>query len=103
MSATAPLSSVYKKALESYEQLNQQGKLKDEELALIKRNASISDVLQAIDEAKVKNESRRSTATTLIHKITPAYIEKLDRFSKIVETAIQSSKFYRVLIYIYHT
>ncbi|KAH8152885.1 uncharacterized protein LAJ45_03111 [Morchella importuna] len=90
MSVTNSLSDAYKNALETYEGLNRKRKLKDEELALLKKNASIGDVLQAIKDAKVKNESGRSTATNLIHKITPAYIEKLDRFSKVIEIAIQS-------------
>lgn len=93
MSVTNSLSDAYKNALETYEGLNRKRKLKDEELALLKTNASIGDVLQAIKDAKVKNESGRSTATNLIHKITPTYIEKLDRFSKVIEIAIQSREY----------
>ncbi|KAI5846544.1 hypothetical protein DFP73DRAFT_494697, partial [Morchella snyderi] len=90
MSVTNSLSDAYKDALKTYEDLNKKRKLKDEDLALLKKNAGIGDVLQAIKDAKVKNESGRSAATNLIHKITPAYIERLDRFSKVVEIAIQS-------------
>lgn len=100
MEAADPLSCVYKKALESYEELHRQRKLKPEQLALIKGQASISSVLQDISRTKVKYESERSAVSKLVHKITPAYIDKLDRASKIVEVAIQSSKYHSIATYI---
>lgn len=89
----ASLSNVYEDALRQYEELHLQGKLTDEQLALIKGKASIGDVLKEVDEAKTKNELARSAVMRFIHKVTPDYVSKLERFSKVVEVAIQSSRY----------
>lgn len=87
------LSDVYENAIQRYEKLHRQGKLKDEQLAMIKSRTSIGDILKDVDEAKTKNESERNVVMRLIHRVTPDFVSKLERVSKTVEVAISASEY----------
>ncbi|KAF8535198.1 hypothetical protein BDD12DRAFT_808751 [Trichophaea hybrida] len=90
MSSAPTLASVYTEALARYEQLHREEKIKDWQLALIKEQTNLNDVLSTVKEAETKNEGERNVIDRLFHRISPQIISKIDRFSGVVDTAIQS-------------
>jgi hypothetical protein len=91
MSSPRTLATVYSEALARYEQLHQKGKIKDWQLALIKQQTGLNDVLLVVKDAEAKNEGERSKIERLFLKISPQIVSKIERFSTIVDTAVQSS------------
>lgn len=89
----ASLSGVYENVLAGYEELHRQGRLKSEQLAMIKGRNNISDILKDVDQAKAKNESERKAVMRFAHKITPGLISRLERVSQVVEVAVAASKY----------
>ena len=87
------LSSAYEAALQNYEALYQEGKLSADQFAIIKGTKSEADILKAVYDARQKNEAERNCIAKLIRKINPA-VSVVERFSGVVDTAIQSSRFF---------
>jgi hypothetical protein len=92
MSSETALEIFFREAVSRYEQLHQQGKINSDQLALIKAHTGLSDVLVAVNHARAKNEQDRNLVDRIFHKLSPEVVYKLDRFSTVVHTAIQSSQ-----------
>lgn len=92
MSAEASLDIIYDKAIQRYEQLHKEGKIDEHQLALIKRHTGLSDVVFEVRNAKARNERERTLRDRLFHTINPQVITRLERFSAVVHTAVQSSQ-----------
>jgi hypothetical protein len=89
MSADASLDIIYDEAIQHYEQLHKEGKIDEHQLALIKRHTGLSDVVFEVRNARARNE--RTLRDRLFHTINPQVITRLERFSAVVHTAVQSS------------
>lgn len=91
MSSGPTLITTYSEALAHYEKLYRDGKIKDWQLALIKQQTDLNSVLSTVREAEAKNEGERNTIDRLFHRVSPHIVTKIERFSGVVDTAIQSS------------
>jgi Holliday junction resolvasome RuvABC endonuclease subunit len=91
MSSGPTLTTIYSEALARYEELYRDGKIKDWQLALIKQQTDLNGVLSTVKEAEAKNESERNAIERLFHRVSPQIVTKIERFSGVVDTAIQSS------------
>ena len=92
MSTDRDLSSVYSEALSRYEQLHNEGKIKEKHLALIRQRTGFGDVLSSIREAGAKNEGERNAMDRLFRRVSPVVVAKVERFSRVVDTAVSSSE-----------
>jgi hypothetical protein len=92
MPADATLGTVYAAAIQRYEQLYKKGKIKEHQFALIKKQTGLSDVIFAVRNARARNERERTLRDRLFHAINPLVITRLERFSAVVHTAVQSSE-----------
>jgi hypothetical protein len=90
-SDTDPLATVYSQAFQRYQQLHDDGKLKKKHFAVIKGQNTIEEVLNAVRNAKTKNESERNAVQRVLRRASESLVGKLCRFEGVVSTAIQAS------------
>jgi hypothetical protein len=93
MSSDRSLTSVYSEALSRYEHLHQEGQINASQLALIQQQTGLADVLTAVKEAEAKNENERNAVDRRFHSISPQVVAKIERFTGVVDSAVQSSMF----------
>ena len=72
---------------------SQEGQINASQLALIQQKTGLADVLTAVKEAEAKNENERNAVDRRFHSISPQVVAKIERFTGVVDTAVQSSMF----------
>jgi len=90
-SDTDPLATVYREAFQRYQKLHDEGKLKEKQFALIQGRNSIEEVIDAVRNAKTKNQSERNAVQRVLRRTSESLVNKLSRFDGVVSTAIQAS------------
>jgi hypothetical protein len=87
-----PFAKVYHQAFQRYQEFYDDGKLKDEHFDLIKGHNTIEEVLDAIRNAKTRNESERNAVLRVIRRTSENSVGKLSRLDGVGSTAVEASK-----------